>query len=196
MVTTRATRTALFAAAIAFPALAFAPAASAAIITFNVILDGPSESPPVPSPGTGTGTVTIDTILNTMRVQATFADLIGTVTVSHIHAATAFPFAGTAGVATSVPTFPGFPVGVTSGSYDNTLDMTLGSSFNPAYVNANGGTIDSARAALFQSMLDGRAYLNIHTTFSPGGEIRGFLPAPGSVALMGLAGLALARRRR
>ena len=43
-------------------------------------------------------------------------------------------------VATGVPTFLGFPTGVTNGYYDHTFDLTLASSFNPAYVTANGGT--------------------------------------------------------
>ena len=43
------------------------------------------------------------------------------------------------------------------------------------------------------------AYLNVHTNFRPGGEIRGFLqpiPEPSTFALAGVALLALAVRRR
>jgi len=50
-------------------------------------------------------------------------------------------------------------------------------------------------AALFEN----RAYLNIHTTAFPGGEIRGFLtlvPEPGSMALFALGAGALALRAR
>src|SRR5205807_609669 len=117
-------------------------------------------------------------------------------TASHIHAATASPGTGTAGVATTTPTFAGFPLGVTSGTYDNTLDLTQLSSYNPAYVTANGGTAASAEAALTSSMAAGTSYLNIHTTNLPTGEIRGFLvsaPEPSSLILFasGAAGLAL-----
>ena len=40
-----------------------------------------------------------------------------------------------------------FPLGVTSGTYDNTLDMTQATSYNPAYVTATGGTTAGAEAA-------------------------------------------------
>ena len=138
-----------------------------------------------------------------MRVQTTFANLTGTVTASHIHCCTAVAGTGTAGVATPVPTFPGFPLGNTFGSYDQTFDLSLASSWNPAYITANGGTVANAFAAFSTGMNAGKAYLNIHTTLVPGGEIRGFLmtpvPEPESYALM-LAGLAVvggvAMRRR
>jgi hypothetical protein len=48
-------------------------------------------------------------------------------------------------------------------------------SYNPAFVTANGGTAASAEATLFTGIMAGHAYLNIHTTMFPGGEIEGFL---------------------
>lgn len=161
-------------------AIAVFSTAQAAVITYNVVLNGPSESPPNASPGVGTAVVEVNATAHTMRVYVpSFSGLVGTTTASHIHAATAVPFTGTAGVATTTPTFSGFPLGVTSGSYDNTLDMTLASSYNPAYVTAHGGNTTQAETDLFQAIADGRAYLNIHSTSFPGGEIRGFLtPAP------------------
>lgn len=106
-----------------------------------------------------------------------FSGLTGNTTASHIHAATASPGAGTAGVATQTPTFSGFPLGVTSGTYFNTLDLTLASSFNPTFVTANGGIVANAEAALVAAMFAGESYLNIHSTVFAGGEIRGFLMA-------------------
>src|SRR5947207_10788649 len=129
--------------------------ASADPLVFVAFLSGPAESPPNASPATGFATVTIDG--NTMRVQVTFSGLTTGNTASHIHSATAVPGTGTAGVATSVPTFPGFPGGVTAGSYDNTLDLTSLTSYNPAFVTANGGTAASAEAALIAGITQGTA---------------------------------------
>ncbi|MGH9882656.1 MAG: CHRD domain-containing protein, partial [Pyrinomonadaceae bacterium] len=91
-------------------------------VIFFANLSGPAEAPPNASPGTGTGIVTYDSTLHTLRVQVTFSGLLGNTTASHIHSATASPLSGTAGVATRVPTFIGFPLGVTSGTYDMTFD--------------------------------------------------------------------------
>src|SRR5207244_3975991 len=140
-----------------------------------------------------------DDVAHSLHVQVTFSGLTGTTTASHIHAPTAVAFTGTAGVATTTPTFAGFPLGVTSGSYDNTLDLTQSSSYNPSYVTANGGTNASAEAALASAMAAGKSYLNIHTSTFGGGEIRGFLiavPEPSSLGIMAGAGLIAMRRRR
>lgn len=135
-------------------------------------LSGASEDPPNSSPGTGNATVTITGAM--MRVQVTFSGLTGTTTVAHIHAPTAVPGSGTIGVATSTPSFPGFPAGVTSGSYDMTFDMTLASSYNPTFITAHGGTTASAFEVLKTALRNGTAYFNIHTTMFGAGEIRGF----------------------
>lgn len=165
------------------------------IFDYQAVLSGPAESPANPSPGFGVANVKFDSFLNTLSVDLTFSGLLGTTTASHIHAPTGSPLSGTAGVATMTPYFTGFPIGVTSGSYSNTFDLTLSSSYNSAYITANGGTPASAEAALTASLAAGEAYLNIHTTLFPGGEISGFLvavPEPSSLALLGLGGFCLA----
>jgi hypothetical protein len=180
--------------------LLFGSVAFSAPISYFAILNGSNENPPTGSPGTGFATVTIDQVVNTMLVNVTFTGLSSGDTAAHIHCCV--PPGGNTGVATTTPTFTGFPSGVTSGTYSNLFDMTLASSYNPAFVTANGGTTASAEAVLFAGITAGQAYLNIHTTNNPGGEIRGFLaptaPEPSTLVLAGaaLASLALLRRRR
>ncbi|MEO7309899.1 MAG: CHRD domain-containing protein [Chitinophagaceae bacterium] len=147
-------------------------------LNYSVILNGLNESPANASPGTGMGTVSISPELSLMRVQCVFSGLQGTTTASHLHAATAVAGTGTAGVATTTPSFAGFPLGVTSGSFDQTYDMTMASSYNPSYVSAHGGTTAQAFTDLRTAIADGKSYLNIHTSVFGGGEIRGFTTTP------------------
>ncbi|MGZ5003330.1 MAG: CHRD domain-containing protein [Chthoniobacterales bacterium] len=158
--------------------ISLAAAAHAHELVCTASLSGPNESPSNDSLAAGSATVTIDFDLFTMRIQANFSGLQGTVTSAHIHAATAAQFSGTAGVATQVPSFEMFPTGVTSGTYDHTFDLTLDSSYNPDFIAANGGTISTASNALFAALVNGKAYLDIHTTAFGEGEIRGFLVGP------------------
>jgi hypothetical protein len=174
------------------PLLLLANPMRADLLHFQATLSGPAESPPNISPGTGVVDVFFDDTAQTMQVIASFSDLLGTTTASHIHAATALPDAGTAGVATQTPTFTGFPLGVTSGTYDHIFDLTLTSSFSNAYVTNNGGTAASASNALKNALLADKAYYNIHTTQYGGGEIRGFLhnvPDTSTTALLLAAAL-------
>ena len=163
--------------------------------TYFAHLDGPSDS--TPSPGLGDATVTYDSSLHTLQVHVSFSGLLGPVSVSHIHAPTASPFTGTAGVATPTPTFPGFPSGVTIGTYDHLFDLTLASSWNGNFITANGGTPAGAEAAFASALAAGKAYWNIHTQAYPGGEIRGFLavPEPSIMALIGCVAAALLVRQ-
>ena len=145
-------------------------------ITFVASLNGANEIPPVVTPGTGQATVVLDPTANTLRVEVTFSNLTSGTTASHIHCCVPSGLPGNLLVATTTPTFPGFPLGVTSGTYDNTLDLTLASSYNPAFVTDEGG-VPQAEAALIAALESGANYLNIHTVNNPGGEIRGILVA-------------------
>jgi len=185
-------------AALSLLLLGIATSANATNLNFTASLSGLNEFPVNASPGTGYANVHFNTVSNLMRVQVTFSGLLGPNTAAHIHCCTAVPGAGTASVATTTPTFTGFPSGTTSGTFDNTFDMTLASSYRAGFITANGGTVGSAEAALIAGMIAGKTYLNIHTTVVTGGEIRGFLlvPEPASLGLLGFGLFAVAAIRR
>jgi hypothetical protein len=120
-----------------------------------------------------------------------------------LHATRCAPLGTNAGVATTVPAFPGFPLGVTSGTYLSPVrDLTQPLIYNPAFVTMQGG-LSQAEAALIAGIEGGMTDLNIHTSANMGGEIRGQLeplgavPEPTTLLLWGstVTGLALARRR-
>lgn len=164
---------------------------------YTAPLLGSSEIPAAATTGHGVATVTMNFDLLTMRVQVTFADLVGTTTASHIHCCTVTPGATNVGVATQTPSFTAFPTGVQAGSYDHTFDMSVASSYNSAFVTAN-GSVGNAFNALVAGLNSGNAYLNVHSSSFPGGEIRALLvpvPEPETYALM-LAGLGLLTLRR
>jgi hypothetical protein len=177
--------------------LSFAGAAHAGLITYTATLSGLNEVPPNASQGIGFATVIIDDAALTMTLHVAFSGLSAPTTNSHIHCCLT-PQTGTAGVATTVPSFAGFPSGVTAGTYDNTLNLLLASSYNPGFITLNGGTAATAAQALLTGMANGSSYLNIHTTAFPAGEIRGNLiavPEPGGIALLALGGAMLLRSR-
>jgi MYXO-CTERM domain-containing protein len=177
--------------------------AQAVPVMFTTMLSGAGESPPTTSTGTGGGIVLFDVAAHTLTVLESFSGLSSGSTASHIHCCTTTPDSGTAAVATQVPTFSAFPLGVTSGTLVQTFDTTLASTYNPAFVTL-AGSVGAAETMLFNGLLHGEAYLNIHTTQFPGGEISGFLaavsaipePHPWALLLAGLFGAAAIARRR
>lgn len=188
--------------------LALAAAASAAAVpasaapndpTYRAAASGALETPPNASPGTGL--VTIDLGGTSMLVDFPFRDLDGVTTEAHIHCCTSTAFTGTAPVA--LP-FTDFPLGVHAGTYSNAFALADDMTYDPAFLKANGGSAKGAAAALVDGINANEAYVNIHTSLYPEGEIRGWLvaapPVPEtaewSMLAVGLAGLMWMSRRR
>jgi hypothetical protein len=183
---------------------ALALAATAALATpafaqtYRAIASGPAESPPNASPGTSM--VTIDIGSSNLMVDMPFSFLTGTTSAAHIHCCTADAFTGTTAIA--MP-FGDFPTGVQAGSYSKAIPLYDEASYDPAFLAAHGGTASGAASALVDGINANEAYVNIHTSAYPGGEIRGFIvaapiPEPAEWALMagGLASLLWVGRRR
>ena len=171
-----------------------APAAHADPMTFIANLSGANENPANASQGTGLATIVLDPVAQTLQVNATFSGLGSNDTMAHIHCCEAVPGANlNIGVATTVPAFPGFPLGVTSGTYSSAVfDLTQSLIYNPAFVTLEGG-LPQAEAALIGGIEGGLTYFNIHTVNIGSGEIRGPLTAvPAPIAGAGLPGLILA----
>lgn len=187
----------LSALALAAASLALAPPGMAQD-TYRAVSSGPGESPPNGSPGSSVATFEIDGSL--MRAEVPFRDLLSGTISAHIHCCTTEAFTGVAPVA--IPLVD-FPLGVTAGEYSRTFDLGDAAVYDPAFLASFGGTPAAASAALFDAIADNEAYLNIHSSTYPGGEIRGFLvaapiPEPATWGMLGagLAGLAMMARRR
>lgn len=191
---------------LAIPALAQTPSQSSNPGTytegsgtfFTAAASGALESPPNASPGMGTFKLDVGT--QSMSVDVAFNNLISQTSASHIHCCTSSAFSGDSSVA--VP-FTDFPTGVTSGTYTHTFSLSDTATYDPGFIKANGGTVQSATTALLNGIAANEAYVNIHSTEFPNGEIRGWLvaapiPEPGEWAMLGIGvgGLLWMGRRR
>jgi hypothetical protein len=162
-------------------------------VTYTAILSGANEVPPHAVPGTGAATFILTG--DSLFIDLSFSDLTSPPAAGHIHCCA--PVGSNAIVA--VP-FVGLPASA-SGTYMNTVDLTLASTYNSAFITASGGTVADAEASLIAGLNSGNTYANLHTSEFPGGEIRGQIaptPEPSTFLLLGtgLVGLAGTLRRR
>lgn len=170
---------------------------------FTGTFSGDQETVDTGSPGTGDAIVTLSTDGLSLTVDFDFSGMVSPTVDSHIHCCAPLgddPTVNNGPVAVGF-TPVGFPLGVTSGSFTHTFDLTDAGIYNPPFVEANGGTTDSARAALVAGLEAGLAYLNIHSQQFPPGEIRAQLneaavPEPAAIGLIGLGVLGLGLRRK
>ncbi len=142
-------------------------------VLFSVSLDGGQEVPPVATSGIGMGSLTLNTNTGAISYSISYSGLTGLSTLMHIHQA---------------------PAGVNGGTFYNFdgAGFTVGLQADTV---AGSGTVPLAQ---IPNMLAGNTYVNIHSTFAGGGEIRGQLtvPEPAAASLFGLAGVALLLWRR
>ena len=125
-------------------------------------------------PACGTLLLRFDSTTNLLDIDVSFSGLSGVMTVSRIHCCTGSAGTGTAGVAVTPVTLPGFPVGASSESYVlNHLNLLDTAGYTAAFVTASGGNTAFALSRLLANMESGNADFNIHSSAFSGGEIRG-----------------------
>jgi hypothetical protein len=160
------------------------------------MMGGTNEVPPNASAATGSALLSLTG--NVLTVNVFWSALVGGPPMAaHIHCCVT-P-GNNVGVAVN---FPGFPA-TTSGTYSNTFDLLNSAVYTSSFLtNFGGGTAAGAMAALIAGLNDDKAYVNIHNSTVPGGEIRAnvtsVVPEPASLGLMatGLIAIAVLRRKR
>lgn len=169
--------------------LLFAGQTQAAVVEFGALLSGAQEVPAVDTPGNGSGFFLFDDATKEFTWNISFRDLkepvgVGSPT-AHVHEA---------------------PAGV-----NGPVKFFIDSSNTGTVIDGTGKTegiflgVQTLDAALETALFAGDLYVNLHTAFATGGEIRGQI-LPGSVTVVPLpagvwllasaAGLLLLRRRR
>lgn len=161
---------------VAFAGLFIANRASALTYQLDANLDPFQEVPPHNTPGYGSADFTLDDVADTLTVNAgtgVYADLLAGATVVRLQ---------DAAVGANGPTIGTFTLD-TPGNTSGTFSSSVG----------------SLTAGQITDILNGNTYVNIADSVFPSGEIRGQIlsvPEPGSLAILGGAGLLAMRRRR
>lgn len=169
------TTTALITAGAGLALASSATAGIQEISFFSAIINNNQTVPMTDSPATGTLEGTYNAATNTFQFGWTITpDLVG------------------------MPASPG--AHIHDGDFGDTGPIVFG--FNesdgtwPLSGEATWTDLNKAEVA---DLFDGGLYVNFHTDEFPSGEVRGqinLIPTPGSLAVLGLAGAGLMRRRR
>ncbi len=153
--------------------------------TFRARLRGLNETPgPVATQATGSFTAALSSDGSTLSYTVSYSNLNAQVLFSHIHfgfpkesgGIMVFLCGPAAGAAGGPPAgFPNPPAcpDTTSGTVSGTVTAA-----NVVGPNSQGITPAADFAKVVQAMREGAAYVNVHSTRSPGGEIRGPVEAP------------------
>src|SRR5713101_3373034 len=148
--------------------------------TFHATLRGINETPgPVATQATGSFHATLSADGTTLSYTVIYSNLNAQVLFSHIHFGFPKETGGImvflCGPAAGAPGGPpaGFPnppacPDTTSGTVSGTVTAA-----NVVGPNSQGITPGADFAKVVQAMREGAAYVNVHSTRSPGGEIRG-----------------------
>jgi hypothetical protein len=154
------------------------------VTTFRARLRGLNETPgPVATQATGSFTATLSSDDSILSYTVSYSNLNAQVLFSHIHfgfpkesgGIMVFLCGPAAGAAGGPPAgFPNPPAcpDTTSGTVSGTVTAA-----NVVGPNSQGITPAADFAKVVQAMREGAAYANVHSTRSPGGEIRGQIAA-------------------
>lgn len=133
---------------------------------YTATLSGGSEVPPIVTSATGSATVVLNAAQTQLSISVAFQNLTGTYSNSHIHG----------------PAAPGFNAGVRWG-FTGTLAGWVFSNGNHDGTLTNFLVTSGITATDVANLNNGLMYVNIHSSFATGGEIRGQLslaPVPTS----------------
>ncbi len=177
--------------ALALAALPMAASAATTVYSFN--LDAMQEVPTNNSPAAGSFQLIVDDVADTLSFVMTAFNLQGMVSGAHIHMA---PMGSNGSVQFNLIT-----------NADALGPVTVGPFLVPNSYALLGTDKAAGLTTTFMPLADAinampwNFYVNLHTDFMPGGEIRGQLapiPEPGTYALLaiGLGVIGVAARRR
>jgi hypothetical protein len=154
----RGIRIVLLAATMA--ALSVLPAAAQ---TYNLTasLTGAGENPAINTGAFGTATITVDMAARTVTYKIDVFNLPSGVTASHIHA-------GAAGTNGPVVVIFAPPVPASN-------DFGFSGTVRDTEFSLNGNVGIRSADDMFQAIIGGNSYVNVHSNVNPGGEIRGQL---------------------